>query len=309
MDVVSHCRGFAVLAFLAFAVLGATACSDSESPRLANCRAGTLGCPCDAATRCVIGLSCVSGSCVDLGTAEGGATGTGGSNAAATGGKTYDRATGGGPGGADGTTQASGGSTIGGSATGGADATGGNEASGGSEDAGSGAGGSSGGSESAGAPSTGGTDSLGTGGSAAAGNLIPNGDFSQGSTGWKLEGSGTMAVTDGAMCVALDSADEVSLGWPPDASSAAKLDGGTKYTLSYRAKSSDSKIGVTAKVGHAADPWTTLMEESDTVGSSWGPLSHTFTPESTDDAAGVVFKMSGAKGEVCFADVVLKPAQ
>ncbi|MBN1605817.1 MAG: carbohydrate binding domain-containing protein [Polyangiaceae bacterium] len=312
----SYGRAVRALVFLASLVLEAGACSDSESPKLANCEAGTLGCPCDARTRCVIGLSCVSGSCVELGPASGGATGTGGGSVTATGGQTDDEDTGGVSGGATGgTTQASGGSSTGGSATGGADATGGDEASGGHEasggsgEAGSGAGGTGGGPESAGAPGSGGMDDPGTGGSSTAGNLVTNGDFSQGSTGWQLEGSGTLAITDGAACVALESADEVFLGWPPDASSAAKLDGGTRYSLSYRAKSSDSKIGVTTKVGHAADPWTTLMEETDTVGSSWGPFSHSFTPESSDDAAGVVFRMSGASGEVCFDDVVLKPAQ
>jgi hypothetical protein len=317
----SYGRDFGALALLALLV-PVGGCSDSESPRVANCKAGTLGCPCDAVTHCVIGLSCVSGACVEDGPSTGGATGTGGSSVSASGGKADGDDTGGvSSGETGGTTPASGGSATGGSATGGEDASGGNEstgggpgsggddASGGSGDGGSGAGGSGGSSESAGAPGTGGTDNPGTGGSSTEGSLITNGDFSQGSTGWKLEGSGTLAVRDGAACVALDSTDEVSLGWPPDASSAAKLNGGTPYTLSYRAKSSDPKIGVTAKVGHAADPWTTLMEEPDTVGSSWGLLSHTFTPESADDAAGVVFKMSGAKGEVCFDDVVLKPAQ
>jgi hypothetical protein len=313
----SYCRGVGVLSSLALLVIEAGACSGAESPRVANCAPGTLGCPCDTATRCVVGLSCISGSCVDLGSANGGATGTGGTSVSATGGMADGKDTGGGSGGGTGgTMQASGGSATGGvEATGGAEATGGEEASGGEEtsggsgEAGSAAGGSSGGSDSGGAPGTGGTDTSSTGGSSTEGNLIPNGDFSQGTTGWKLEGSGTLAVRDGAACVAIDSADEVFLGWPPDASSAAKLNGGTQYSLSYRAKSSGANIGVTAKVGHAADPWTTLMEEPDTVGSSWTSLSHSFTPESADDAAGVVFTMAGAQGEVCFDDVVLKPAQ
>jgi hypothetical protein len=310
----SHGRAVVALAFLAGLVFEAGACSDSESPRVANCEPGTLGCPCDTGARCATGLSCLSGSCVDLGPGSGGTT--------ATGGGAGDEDTGGVPGaGTGGTTQTSGGSATGGSAAGGRDAVGGTEASGGNDasggddasggsgETGSGAGGPSGGSDSAGAPGTGGTDNPGTGGSSTEGNLIENGDFSQGNAGWTLEGSGSLAVTDGAACVALDSADEVFLGWPPDASSAATLDGGTQYTLSYRAQSSDPRIGVTAKVGHAADPWTTLLEEPDTVGSSWSTFSHSFTPESTDDAAGVVFRMSGAAGEVCFDDVVLRPAQ
>lgn len=309
-----------VLTVLGWVLFEVSACS-SEPPRLVGCTPGTIGCSCTSGNQCGIGLTCVTGTCIELGATTGGSSGTGGgvtaSGANSSGGNAMGGISSQGTGGADatgGAVQATGGAAGNGFATGGA-GTGGGELTGGTGDGGSATAGApatggseEGGSTSAGAPGTGGAPDNAGGSGPEESNIISNGDFSQDTTGWKLEGGGTMTVTDGALCVTLDSADEVLVGWPPEASEAALLDGGTSYTLSYRAKSSSSDISVAIKVGHAADPWTTLLEESDSVESSWTALSHTFTPESTDDAAGVVFKMSGATGEVCFDDVVLQPA-
>ena len=142
------------------------------------------------------------------------------------------------------------------------------------------------------------------------GNLITNGDFSDGDAGWALTLGGrdtgpyfpSTAVSNGRYCVSLQNsttASGLTIGWPSDASHAASLAGGTTYRLTYQACATSAPDMFEVKVGQAIAPYIADYDvTTDRPGSSFQPVSHTFTPAANDAQAGVAFNFS-AKAPPC----------
>jgi hypothetical protein len=202
-----------------------------------------------------------------------GGAGTGGSGATGTGGGTGD--------GAGGTSGGTGGSGTG---------TGG-----------SGAGGTSGG--------IGGT--TGTGGTTA-GNIVINGDFSNGETGWGLPamlGTVSHAVTGGAFCVTLGAVSSATIGYPAGATPPFQINAGVAYRFSYQASLSSGSIALEAKVGQTMTPFDATGSDwvGESAGTSLQTFTHVFTRTTTDSSMGVAFNLTGGPGTACFDNVVLTP--
>jgi hypothetical protein len=202
--------------------------------------------------------------------------------------------------------------------TGGSGATG----TGGSNDTG-GTSGGTGGSGGAVVSGTGGNDSVGgtnggTGGTTdtggqSGGNIVINGDFSNGEDSWGLPppivGTVSHAVTGGAFCVTLGAASSATIGYPSGATSPFTITGGTSYRFSYDASVSGGNIALEAKVGD-----TRASTNYDAVGSDWPgepagttlqTFTHTFTRATTDASMGVAFNLTGGPGTVCIDNVSL----
>jgi hypothetical protein len=152
----------------------------------------------------------------------------------------------------------------------------------------------------------------GTGGQSA-GNLIVNGDFSNGEDSWGfpvMTGGVTHAVTGGALCVTLSGTSSVTIGYPSGATPPFQIIGGASYRFSYQASVSAGNTTFEAKVGNTQPPLY------DATGSDWmnEPLSatlqtftHTFTRASTDSSMGVAFNLAGGPSTVCVDNVTLTP--
>jgi hypothetical protein len=258
-----------------------------------SCQAGALGCPCNNGN-CDQGVCATDiNTCVTVGgtggtPATGGTPGTGG--AVSTGGTP---ATGGTPG--TGGTPATGGTpgTGGTPATGGTPGTGGTPATGGTPGTG-------------GTPATGG--SPGTGGSTSGGNLITNGDFSNGSTNWGIPNGGTSSsgVNNGAFCVTTSGTGSVIVGWG-DSSTSFNLMANVGYTLSYQASASMNLSSFEVHIGQVISPYNVdHQENNDKPGNSLQTFTHNFTVTSGDPQTGLAFVFAGPTGtNVCFDNVSL----
>ncbi len=171
-----------------------------------------------------------------------------------------------------------------------------------------------------GSTGTGGTDTLGTGGGAGQGglilgpNLITNGDFSNGQTGWLLtapSGSGiTLSVADGQLCVTFPAGtyQEATLGWPADATQAVALPAGESFQFSFQASSTPSLAQFGDLVGPATGSnRTDFQSTNDSLFGGIQMFSHTFTSQG-DSGAGVAFNLNslGAAATVCFDNVALE---
>ena len=197
--------------------------------------------------------------------------------------------------------------------TGGANGGGmGGDNGGGSGGSSSGAGGSNGG-------GVGGSNGGGTGGSNAgtggqsAGNLITNGDFSNGEANWgfpAMMGSITHAVTNGSLCVTLmPPSASVTIGYPPTGTAGFQLTAGSTYTFSYQASASANNTTLTARVGQTVSPYDAPGSEwmNEPVGASLQTFTHTFTRASSDSSMGVAFNVAGGPSTVCIDNVSLTP--
>jgi len=165
-----------------------------------------------------------------------------------------------------------------------------------------------------------GTGGAGTGaGGTTGGNLIKNGDFSQGKTYWDLTyQAGEVAGSQydaGEYCVANLSSTlylSFSLGYPPTPSDAFVILPGTTYTLKYRARAEAGQSGalapaVTVKIGHASPPYDMLVQfTGDTIGTNYTTFTHVINSATGDTGAGLVFNGTlDYLTEVCFDDVTL----
>jgi hypothetical protein len=146
-------------------------------------------------------------------------------------------------------------------------------------------------------------------------NLITNGNFSMGQTGWAIVGgTGTITTPAGQLCVAVASGQMAVLGWPePTGTPGLALVDGASYTLSYSAMATPA-VTVDAKVGHTTTPFTADFETaagSDAVTSSFTSFVHPFTaPTNPETSAGIAFMipqmgMASNAEMVCFESVSL----
>ncbi len=262
-------------------LVGAIAPACGSSPQSTTCTAGTERCACYGNGTCNAGLACLSSRCVAA--ATGGSSGTGGpggQSGAGAGGNDQGRAgdmgtagtlgagggiAGAGGGGAAGAggSASTGGAPAGGGAAGGrggttgaAGTTGGRGGNGGSSGATGGGGGTTGGTTGSGGAAGETTGSGGAGGTSAP-NLVPNGDFSNGLTGWQItdNGNASFQVIDGALCVTFPNYGTATIG----TTGPLFLTGGITYEFSFKAWTTIpmGEVGsVRAKVGEAGPPYT-----------------------------------------------------
>jgi len=188
--------------------------------------------------------------------------------------------------------------------------TGGATGAGGGDNGSGGSGNGSGGNSNGSGGSSGGTGGMnGSGGQSGATNLVMNGDFSNGATGWGLPammGQVSQAVTSGQYCVTLQQLSSVTIGYPSGGVPPFQITAGTSYTFSYQA-SSTGNLSIESKVGQTQMPYdatgSDFMNES--VNGSLGMITHTFTRGSTDSNMGIAFNVSGGPGTFCIDNVSL----
>jgi hypothetical protein len=258
-------------AVAALALVVGGGCGDSKDA--APCPAGSERCACYGNDTCNDGLECLSDLCVSLDSSASGAPTTVGGQA---------------------------------STTGQGDAGEPTDVSQGGESPRASLGGSGGGGTSAGgAPSLG-----GTGGATSAGNLITNGDFSQGDAGWSYEehsGGGALVVSsEGDFCIQSNGNLSFTLGWPDSPAKGVLLEPGVKYAFSYHVKVLHGQV-ITAKVGEVALPYTSVISAQDVIDASELVFVHPFVAVAGVGAIGVAFNGTvPADNFVCFDDVRLK---
>jgi hypothetical protein len=168
----------------------------------------------------------------------------------------------------------------------------------------------------AGGSAAGGTNG-GTGGSSGvggqpSGNLVSNGDFSNGETGWGIPammGSLSHAVTGGAFCVTLSTVGSATIGYPAGATPPIQINGGASYRFSYQAMISSGSATFEAKVGQTMPPYDATGSDwpGEPVGGSLQTFTHTFTRASSDSMMGVAFNVTGGPAMVCVDNVTLAP--
>jgi hypothetical protein len=135
------------------------------------------------------------------------------------------------------------------------------------------------------------------------GNLIANGDFSNGPTNWNITVANTqppLTITNGELCVSLiDNGAEV-IGWG-DATTSMNLAANVSYTLSYQASVSSALYSYTLHVGSAIPGFTIDAEfDNDAPGTALQTFTHTFSLTTADAHAGVAFQMQFITGAPVF---------
>jgi hypothetical protein len=178
----------------------------------------------------------------------------------------------------------------------------------------SGIGGSSGGGT-GGAPGSGTGGMTGTGGQAA-GELITNGDFSNGVNSWGLPANSTIGtvtgptVTNGALCVTLGAASSTTIGYPSGGTPPFQLNAGATYRFSYQASLSPSGgTTIEAKIGQTVTPYSAIGSDftNEPIGTSLQTVTHMFTRASSDSSMGVAFNIMGGPATFCIDNVSLTP--
>jgi hypothetical protein len=249
-----------------------------------SCATGELACSCYPNLTCNSGLMCLENFCLPDAASGGTSASSGGSSSNAGQGQGGARN---GAGAANGGTQSIAGTTSGGSASAGSTGSGGSSA---------------------------GTSST------VPGNLIMNGDFSDGTNLWEIKQSATTVVsepvTNGMLCFALTSDQYFTVGWPAIGIMGADLPAGG-YTLSFKASSSGALplLEFTAKVGAAAPPYAADYTQSEMLGPDLQTYSLPFQTTGDSDA-GVVFLVEASYATVstdsaqfCLDDVTVTPSQ
>ncbi|HCA86170.1 MAG TPA: glycosyl hydrolase family 5 [Streptomyces sp.] len=136
------------------------------------------------------------------------------------------------------------------------------------------------------------------GAEAAAPELITNGDFSDGTTGWWWTDGNPGAVVDGRLCA------DVPAGTtnPWDAivgQNDLPLTAGEAYTLSYTATST-VPITIRTNVQMATDPYTAELSSADAIGTTPEPVEHVFTAAADHEAAQLAFQIGGSDEALTF---------
>jgi hypothetical protein len=142
------------------------------------------------------------------------------------------------------------------------------------------------------------------------GELIRNGDFSEGTSYWNLEVPGAVVDTSsGALC--LSATDEGYIygpvGWPLDPADAFALQAGRSYLFQFEAWVSDEVGGnleyMNAKVGEAVAPYYPVFTWDTQVGGERGTSSAQFVADADYAQVGVVFLVETAVKQLCFDNV------
>lgn len=140
------------------------------------------------------------------------------------------------------------------------------------------------------------------------GDLITNGDFSQGDTDWAIVAntSGTIEGDAGVLCVAAVGGQETILAWTPGTNLTPNT-----YDFWYCAWTSEQSITVYATIGQSMPPNDPDYKvPAQTVTTSVHPITtQPFSISSSDTSAGLSFQFTpSVSQDVCFAAVSLVPA-
>jgi len=140
--------------------------------------------------------------------------------------------------------------------------------------------------------------------------LLKNGDFNQGLDGWYLEqheGAEAKATTpesNGGHSLKIETVKPGKEPWHVQIGQAGlKVKGGESYTVTFRAKSDESRVGrVGASQAHA--PWAVFDSKELKLGPEWKTFHFSFVPKEDDDNARISFTSLGAQtGDYQFAEV------
>lgn len=143
---------------------------------------------------------------------------------------------------------------------------------------------------------------IGGGTSTPASNLVTNGDFSNGTTGWS--GNAANARTEGTS--SFNFADVTAAGNPWDVTLQSVLNipaSDVRYKLSFKAWSDRSRTLV-AGIGLNQDPWTS---QTQTVNLTTSPQTFdlSLTSNFASATSRILFDMGAAVGQVLIDDVIL----
>ncbi len=146
-----------------------------------------------------------------------------------------------------------------------------------------------------------------------AGNLVPNGDFSAGTSGWALythnDTKGSIQASGGDLIVNVNRTG--TQHWHVQLiNDGVTLREGQKYTLTVVMKSSENR---TAKVGVSKNysPWSAYGGLSKvSLSSRWNTLTKTFTADKNDDRARIEIDFGeGPAATITIGEVKLEPVQ
>jgi endoglucanase len=121
--------------------------------------------------------------------------------------------------------------------------------------------------------------------------LITNGDFSSGTTGWWWTENTPGKIVDGRLCADVPAGTEN----PWDAivgQNDLPLAAGEGYELSFTA-SATAPITVRTNVQMATEPWTTEHASADRIGTEAKTFTHVFTAKADHEAAQLAFQIGG----------------
>ncbi|MGA2447910.1 MAG: hypothetical protein ABTD50_04455 [Polyangiaceae bacterium] len=147
------------------------------------------------------------------------------------------------------------------------------------------------------------------------GNLVTNGDFSQGMDYWNVQGgssaSGYPSDATPYLCVTLNNGASYVVGWTPSPSFPLPVG---SYAFSYKAWTTGTAVSVEAKVADSISPFQPVdfdqNNPQDSVSTSQ-VFTHSFTTTAVDPNVGIAFLFDGASANaginVCFDDVTLVP--
>jgi hypothetical protein len=150
--------------------------------------------------------------------------------------------------------------------------------------------------------------------SAAAHDMLSDGDFSAGFGAWRSDAPSSR-IENGALCVEVKDGSTRYVGWPGDTRSGLSLQAGRHYSLVFRAWAFGMiEMRVEAKVGHRLEPYTPSTVMRVPAGAEPRPFRVTFVAPLDDDDAGIAFILhpganSSPTGTFCLDDVTLGPAE
>lgn len=140
--------------------------------------------------------------------------------------------------------------------------------------------------------------------------LVTNGDFSDGSTGWKFaafeDAKGTSSVESGELAITMTAAG--TEGWHAQLNTTGlDISSGKTYQVSFKARAS-VPFDLPMNIGLNEDPWTTYSGyQTLSVSTEMETFSFEFTMNEADDqSARIVFDLGSFSGSIFFDDISIK---
>ncbi|WP_374203257.1 glycoside hydrolase family 9 protein [Streptomyces sp. ST2-7A] len=129
-------------------------------------------------------------------------------------------------------------------------------------------------------------------------DLIVNGDFAAGTTGWWWTANTEGVAADGRMC--LDIPGGTVEPWDAIVGQdGLPLTAGETYALTFTAESTVPIVSRT-NVQLAVDPWTQELGSVDVIGPEPETFTHVFTPGADHDAAQLAYQIGGSEDPFTF---------